>query len=92
MTDPEPIQPPATSVRHNQLYSFENPSGTPCETPKGENDSATMVHPEEVLRHLEEQAHDNRRIFEAMYAKGKESQQNENFDYTSLQGNKGTCS
>ena len=51
-----------------------------------------MVHPKEVLRRLEEQARDNRRIFEAMYAKGKESQQNENFDYTSLQGNKGTCS
>ena len=51
-----------------------------------------MVHPEEVLHCLEEQTHDNRRIFEAMYAKGKESQQNENFNYTSLQGNKGTCS
>ena len=91
-TDPEPIVPLANSVRHNPLYSFENPSGTPCGTPKGLNDSVTMVHPEEVLRRLEEKAHDNRRIFKAMYAKGKESQQNEKFDYTSLQGNKGTCS
>ena len=84
MTDLEPIEPPTTSVRHNPLYSFENPSSTPCGTPKGKNDSVTMVHPKEVLHRLEEQVHDNQRIFEAMYAKGKESQQNENFDYTSL--------
>ena len=91
-TDPKPIKPPATSVRHNPLYSFENPYGTPCGTPKDENSSVIMVHPKEVLRHLEEQACDNRRIFEAMYARGKEPQQTENFNYTSLQQNKGTCS
>ena len=84
MIDPEPIKPPATSIRHNPLYNFENPSGTPNGTPKGKNNSVTMVHPEEVLHHLKEQVCDNQRIFEAMYAKGKESQQNENFDYTSL--------
>ena len=57
--DLETIKPPATSVRHNQLYSFENPSGTLCRTPKGQNDLVTMVHPEEVLRRSEEQARDN---------------------------------
>ena len=59
MTDQEPIKPLATSVRHNPLYSFENPSVTPCGTLKGENGSVTMVHPEEVLRLLEEKTCDN---------------------------------
>ena len=92
MTDPKPIEPQETSVRHNPLYNFENPSDTPCGTPKGENGLVTMVNPEEVLRRLEEQACDNQRIFKYMYARGKEPQQTTNFNYTSLQGNKGTCS
>ena len=49
------------NVRHNPLYSFENPFGTPSKTPKGENGLVTMVHPDKIKHFLEEQAHENQK-------------------------------
>ncbi len=90
--DPEHIQMQTANIRHNPLYSFENPFGTPCETPKGENSLVPMVHLDEVQHYLEEKVHKNQRIIEAMCAREKEHQQVEYSNHTCHEGKKWTCS
>ena len=62
------------NIRHNLLYSFENPFVTPFETPEGQNSLITMVHPDEIRRCLEEQVCENQKNSEEIYAMEKENQ------------------
>ena len=62
------------NIGHNLLYSFENPFGTPSETPKGENSLVTMVYPNKIKCRLEEQACENQKALEAIYAMERENQ------------------
>lgn len=57
--DAKSTQTQKTNVQHNFLYTFENPFGTPFETPKGGNSLITMVHPDEVRRRLKEKVCEN---------------------------------
>ena len=63
-----------TTIRHNSLYSFENPFSTPSKTPKDTNGIVTMVHPDEIKHCLEEQAQENQKTLEAIYAMERENQ------------------
>ena len=63
-----------TNIWHNPLYSFENPFGTPFETPNDTNGIVTMVHPNEIKCHLEEQACETQRTLDAIYATRRENQ------------------
>ena len=54
------------NVRHNPLYSFENPFGTPFEMPKDMNGVVIMVHLDEIKHFLEEQAHETQKTLEAI--------------------------
>ena len=76
MEDPNRSQMQIANVQHNPLYSFENPFGTPFDTPMGEN-ILTNMHPEEIKCRLEEKAHENERLMEAIYARERGDQQAE---------------
>ena len=64
----ESVQTQTVNVRHNPLYSFENPFGTPSKTSNDTSNIVNMVHPNEIKRRLEEQARETQRTLDAIYA------------------------
>ena len=92
MKDLKSTQTKISNIRHNLLYSFENSFGTPFETPKGENSLIDIVHPDEIKRHLEEQARENQKTLEAIYAMERENEKVEINNHVRHEGDKGTCS
>ena len=70
----ESTQTQMANVQHNPLYSFENPFGTPFETPNDTSSIVTMVHLDEIKCHLEEQAREKQRTLDAIYAMERENQ------------------
>ena len=70
----ESVQTQTVNVRHNPLYSFENPFGTPSKTSNDTSNIVNMVHPNEIKRRLGEQARETQRTLDAIYATERENQ------------------
>ena len=78
------------NVRHNPLYSFENPFGTPSETSNDTSGIVTMVHPNEIKCCLEEQTRETQRTLDAIYATERENQHVDTNNQAHCEGHNGT--
>lgn len=79
------------NVWHNPLYNFENPFGTHLKTPNDTNSIVTMVHPNEIKRHLEEKVCETQRTLDAIYTTERENQHLDIDNQPRCEGHKGTC-
>ena len=68
----ESSQTQMANVQHNPLYSFENPFGTPSKTPNDTSGIVTMVHPNEIKHHLEEETCETQRTLDVIYTMERE--------------------